>query len=99
ETENYIKVKPGIETDGYNVTIKIQIYDIFIDYTECTQHIGQVCSFELSRVLPNITWTGMSFRFTTRVYPQLIVQGNVIDLVQIVYQNLLLQVMFVALSR
>ncbi|XP_076075594.1 uncharacterized protein LOC143046351 [Mytilus galloprovincialis] len=47
ETENYIKVKPGIETDGYNVTIKIQIYDIFIDYTECTKHIGQV--------LPNYT--------------------------------------------
>ncbi|CAG2251689.1 PKD1L2 [Mytilus edulis] len=47
EAENYIKVKPGIETDDYNVTIKIQIYDIFIDYTECTKHIGQV--------LPNYT--------------------------------------------
>ncbi|XP_076076045.1 uncharacterized protein LOC143046870 [Mytilus galloprovincialis] len=47
EEENYIKVKPGIETDGYNVTIKIQIYDIFIDYTECTQNIGQI--------LPNYT--------------------------------------------
>ncbi|XP_071131885.1 uncharacterized protein [Mytilus edulis] len=47
EEENYIKVKPGIETDGYNVTIKIQIYDIFIDYTECTKNIGQI--------LPNYT--------------------------------------------
>ncbi|CAC5383759.1 PKD1L2 [Mytilus coruscus] len=47
EAENYIKVKPGIDTDGYNVTIKIQIFDIFIDYTECTKHIGQV--------LPNYT--------------------------------------------
>ena len=44
EEDNYIKVKPGIETDNYHVTIKIQIYDIFIDYTECTKHIGQVCN-------------------------------------------------------
>ncbi|XP_063447201.1 uncharacterized protein LOC134726715 [Mytilus trossulus] len=42
EEENYIKVKPGIDADGYNVTIKIQIYDIFIDYTECTKNIGQI---------------------------------------------------------
>ncbi|XP_052068761.1 uncharacterized protein LOC127708011 isoform X2 [Mytilus californianus] len=42
EEENYIKVKPGIGTDDYHVTIKIQIYDIFIDHTECTKHIGQV---------------------------------------------------------
>ncbi|CAC5388020.1 PKD1L2 [Mytilus coruscus] len=42
EEENHIKVKPGIDTDNYNVTIKIQIYDIFIDYTECTKHIGQI---------------------------------------------------------
>ncbi|CAC5416734.1 PKD1L2 [Mytilus coruscus] len=47
EEENYIKVKPGIDTDGYNVTIKIQIYDIFIDYTECIKNIGQI--------LPNYT--------------------------------------------
>ncbi|CAG2212910.1 PKD1L2 [Mytilus edulis] len=61
EEENYIKIKPGIETDGYDVTIKIQIYDIFIDYTECTKHIGQVCidytecTKNIGQVLPNYT--------------------------------------------
>jgi hypothetical protein len=35
EEENYIKVKPGLAGDNYQVTVKIQVFDIFIDYMEC----------------------------------------------------------------
>jgi len=42
EEENYIKVKPGLAHDNYQVTVKIQVFDIFIDYTECIKQLGQV---------------------------------------------------------
>ena len=42
EEENYIKVKPGLAGDNYQVTVKIQVFDIFIDYMECIKHLGQV---------------------------------------------------------
>jgi hypothetical protein len=42
EEENYIKVKPGLAGDNYQVTVKIQVFDIFIDYMECIKHLEQV---------------------------------------------------------
>ncbi|XP_071131842.1 uncharacterized protein [Mytilus edulis] len=42
EEDNYIRLKPGKEKDDYNVTVKVQIYDIFVDYTECTVNVGPI---------------------------------------------------------
>jgi hypothetical protein len=42
QEENYIKINPGVPELNYQVIIKVQIYDIFIDYTECIYHLGQV---------------------------------------------------------
>ena len=42
EQENYITVKPGQAVDNYNVVIKIEIFDIFIDFMECFVDIGYV---------------------------------------------------------
>ncbi|CAC5393783.1 unnamed protein product [Mytilus coruscus] len=43
EEDNYIRLKPGKEKDDYNVTIKVQIYDIFVDYVECTINVELHC--------------------------------------------------------
>ncbi|CAG2234855.1 PKD1L2 [Mytilus edulis] len=42
EESNYIRINPGLEVDDYNVTIKAHIYDIFIDYAECTINVGPI---------------------------------------------------------
>lgn len=45
EQENYITIKPAQTVDRYHVVIKVQIYDIFIDYTECFVDLGYVSTF------------------------------------------------------
>jgi hypothetical protein len=42
EELSHIKIKSGLVADNYQVTLEVQIYDIFKDYATCTLVINNV---------------------------------------------------------
>ncbi|XP_071177797.1 uncharacterized protein [Mytilus edulis] len=42
EEENYITLKPGLEVDYYTIAVRVQIFDIFVDFSECAVDPGKV---------------------------------------------------------